>query len=55
MFDRLSKRIKNIKKDLNFKVANDLCSKFDNIIISHFGFRDMVLKNFRKWTTKTVR
>lgn len=55
MFDRISNCIKDIQKDFHCKVASDLCTKFDNIIISRFEYRDMAVKNCSKLKAKTVR
>lgn len=54
-FKRLSRRLQNIQKDVHYKVASDLCDKYDNIIIPEFESKNMSSKATRKLKTKTVR
>lgn len=53
--DRLSTRIRNLIDDLHRRVAYDLVSNFDIILLPSFETREMSARTDRKISTKTVR
>ena len=54
-FERLSTKRFNIVKDFHYKVAHEICTTFDNIVIPAFGSKGMSSKQDRRLKTKTVR
>ena len=54
-FERLSTKRFNIIKDFHYKVAHELCTTFDNIVIPAFGSKGMSSRQGRRLKTKTVR
>ena len=52
---RMRRRIKNLVKEVHWKAAHWLCTNFKDIIIPPFQVSNMVSKQNRKITKKTVR
>lgn len=50
------RRIENLQQELHWKTANWLCSNYKQVVIPHFGSKEMCKKTSkRKINTKTVR
>lgn len=52
---RMRKRIKDLVKDVHWKVVHELCSSYKEIIIPRFEVSQMVKRGRRKIGSKTVR
>lgn len=55
MLARMRNKIANKMKDVHWKMANDLTSNYDHIMISRFKVSDMVKRLSRKINSQTVR
>jgi len=52
---KIRDKIKNIVKDLHFKLAKYLCSNYNHILLPEFKSQSMVKKKDRKIGSKTAR
>jgi putative transposase len=52
---RLYAKMDNLKKDAHWKVAKDLCSRYDHILIPTFETSQMVKRITRRINSETVR
>jgi len=52
---KLRIKIRNIVKDLHFKTATYLCENYKNILLPSFNVKQMINKNNRKISKRTVR
>ena len=49
------RRIQNLQRELHWKTAKWVCSKYDTVVLPHFGSKEMSEKASRKIGCKTVR
>lgn len=53
--DRLRVKIKNLVKELHYKVCNFLINTFDLVLLPHYEVKDFVISCSRKLNNKSVR
>ncbi|QZI90124.1 transposase [Vibrio phage 184E37.1] len=53
--DRLRVKIKNLVKELHYKVCNFLIKNFDLVLLPHYEIKDFVISCSRKLNNKSVR